>query len=245
MATTPARLVLDRPRSRGYYAGMAIAFVATILAGFSRRYYAQIAGPEPIALIVHLHAVAFAAWFLLACAQTTLVAAGRTDLHRRLGVCGVVLAPLAVALGALVAIHAARHGWNPGHAFRDPLAFMAVGLIDVVLFAGFVVAGFLYRHRTEVHKRLMVLASVSLLWAAITRLPSFAGARAPTPIELAALFALLAAFAFSGPLYDLLSRRHVHAFELAGGAMIVGGRLIARNISTTEAWQRFAAWLVG
>jgi hypothetical protein len=224
---------------------MALAFVVTICAGFSRRYYEQVAGPAPIAPVVHLHAAAFAAWFLLVCTQTALVAAGRADLHRRLGLCAVVLAPFAAALGALVAIHGARHGWNPGGVFPDPLAFMALGLTDVVLFASFVAAGLCFRRRGEVHKRLMTLASVSLLWAAITRLPSFAGERAPEPIETAALFGVLAAFAFSGPLYDFLSRRRVRAFEVAGGVLIVGGRLVARGVSMTDAWHLVAARLVG
>jgi hypothetical protein len=245
MATTLTQIAFDRPRSRAYFTGIAVAFIVIVVAGFSRRYFTQLAGPAPIALVVHLHAAAFAAWFVLVLTQTALVAAGRTDRHRRLGLCAVVLAPLAIVLGALTAIHGARHGWNPGGAFRDPLAFMALGLVDIALFAGFVTAGFFYRHRSEAHKRLMILASVSLLWAAITRLPSFAGERAPEPLELAGLFGLLAAFAFSGPLYDFFSRRRVRALEVAGGALIVGSRPLARTVSTTDAWHAFAGWLVG
>ena len=42
---------------------------------------------------MHLHSVVFSAWLLVFIAQTRLVAAQRVDLHMKLGVAAVVLAP--------------------------------------------------------------------------------------------------------------------------------------------------------
>jgi hypothetical protein len=216
-----------------------------VLAGFSERYHAQLTGTVPVPTVIHWHAAVFGAWFVLVLAQTTLVAAGHSAVHRRLGVAAVVLAPAAIAIAALTTVEAARHGANPGNIFANPRAFMALGFVDLVLFTGFVTAALVSRRRPELHKRLMILACVILLWPAITRLPSFAGTRPLEPLEFAALLSLLALFALSGPLYDLLSRRRVHAIEIVGGCLIVAGRPIARFIGTTSAWQSFAGWLIG
>lgn len=44
--------------------------------------------------IIHLHAAVFTSWLVVLVIQTTLVLRGRTAVHRRLGVAGVVLAAL-------------------------------------------------------------------------------------------------------------------------------------------------------
>jgi hypothetical protein len=50
--------------------------------------------PEQVAAarrIIHLHGAVFSCWILLLVAQTSLVSAGRIDIHRRLGVAGFSL----------------------------------------------------------------------------------------------------------------------------------------------------------
>ena len=58
--------------------------------------------------------------------------------------------------------------------FPDSLAFMVVGLSDILVFSIFVGTGLYYRRRPEVHKPLMLLATVgdSCGWAD-TRLACF------------------------------------------------------------------------
>src|SRR4051794_39857328 len=86
----PAPLV--RRRDRRFYSGMALVITAIVFAGFYRTFYLSpwLQGPALSPLRI-LHGAAFSAWILLFVAQTTLVAAGRTDIHRRLGVAGAVL----------------------------------------------------------------------------------------------------------------------------------------------------------
>ena len=78
--------VAVRPTRRRFYVGIAIAIVITVFAGFSRSYYLRtFYHTTPLAGLVHLHGVIFSSWVLLFLGQSTLVAAGRTALHRRLG----------------------------------------------------------------------------------------------------------------------------------------------------------------
>jgi len=67
--------------------------LATVFVGFARTYY--LAGMVHATLpsaIIHFHGAAFSCWILVLVAQTSLVAAGRVDIHRRLGVFGFLLA---------------------------------------------------------------------------------------------------------------------------------------------------------
>jgi hypothetical protein len=180
----------------------------------------------------------FSAWILLFVTQSTLVAAGRTDVHRRLGVAGAVLVPVMIVLGCLTAVRGARDGWNPGGPYPDSLAFMVVGLADILVFSAFVTAGLWYRRRPEVHKRLMLLGTVGgLMWPAITRMPYVAG----RPILM---FALLTILVLASAVRDLLVRTRVHPVSLWGGLLILAAFPIRVAIGLTSAWHGFAAWLI-
>jgi len=226
----------DRRHERIFYMGMASAILLAILTGFGASSFRKTA---PFSALVYLHASVFTVWVLLFLAQTALVAAGHTRLHRRLGVAGGVLAGLMIILGLATAIHGARNGHNPGGPYPDALAFLVVGLTDIFLFSVFVIASLYCRRRREVHKRLMLLATIGgLLWPAITRLPYVRGRFLP-------MFALLTLFVLAGPAHDLLTRRRVHPVYVWGGLLILASFPIRRAIGLSDTWHRIAAWLTG
>jgi hypothetical protein len=109
-------------------------------------------------------------WFGLFIAQVRLVAARRTDLHRRLGGLGAILLVLILFLGVATAITAARHGVTPAPEV-SPLMFMAIPLADLVVFAALVGVALWNRRRSDIHKRLMLLATLSILTPGIARIP--------------------------------------------------------------------------
>lgn len=191
-----------------FFVGMAIAAATTVFFGFAPTYYLHsftrtavyptgLPVSPSLPALVHVHALVFSAWILLFLVQTTLIAADRVHVHRRLGIAGAVLAPCMVILGVMTAMKGGRDGWNPGGPYPDSLAFMIVGLVDILIFAGFVTAGLYFRRRAELHKRLMLLATVGgLMWPAITRMPYVAG----RPI---AMFALLGALVLATAIRDV------------------------------------------
>jgi hypothetical protein len=231
---------IDSRREHMFYTGMATACLLTILAGFGKSYYFRaFTDASPIPAFVHLHATVFTIWVLLFLTQTALVAVDNIDLHRRLGIAGGVLAGPVVVLGYETALYGARNGWNPGGPFPDSLAFLAIGLTDLLLFSVFIVTALSYRRRPEAHKRLMLLAVIGgLLWPAITRIPYVRG-RAPL------MFGLIVLFVLAGPVFDLVSRRRVHAVYLWGGSLILASFPIRTAIGLSDGWRRFAAWLIG
>ena len=230
-----------RRRERLFYTGMAVAFVVTVFAGFARTYYLRpYFGTPALSPLLHLHGVVFTSWLVLLLVQTALVAANRTRIHRRLGVAGAVLAALMVFVGCVTAVIRAKEGAAPPGA-PSPLAFLTIPLGDMLVFAILVGAGFYFRRRTDVHKRLMLLATIAILPAATARLP-FAFIQEFGPL---AFFGLADLFIVVCLLYDLYTRRRFHRATIWGGLLIVVSHPLRLFVGGTQAWLSFAEWLTG
>ena len=234
--STPA--VRARRRSRLFYVGMAVAITATVFAGFSRSYFlkAYYGGPE-LSRLVHLHGLVFTTWVLFFLAQTTLVAAGKTYIHRRMGVAGAVLAALVVVLGTTTAILRVKGGAAPVPGVSG-LSFLAIPLFDMLVFALLVGAALYFRRRLEAHKRLMTLGMIALTSAPIARLhwPML-------PPGPPTFFGLTDLFIVAMVVHDLATRRKVHPATIWGGLLIVASQPLRLMISGTPAWLAFAGWL--
>ena len=237
MTMTAARSP-DLTSDRIFYTGMAAAMAALVFAGFAPTYYLKgyFAAPA-LNSLMHAHGLVFTAWLLLFFTQTVLVASNRTDIHRKLGVAGAALAAIMLPLGVAVAIQAIRTNHTPPGI--DPRSFLALPFFDLALFAIFIVAGIWLRKQSQAHKRLMLLATIVMLDAAIARLP---GLFALGPI---AFFAIQDLFVLAGPLYDVATRRRVHPAYVWGGLLIVLTQPLRLFISQTTWWLAFGDWLKG
>jgi hypothetical protein len=230
----PSRRVAAGRRTRLFYVGMATAIAILVFAGFSRTYFLKsYFGSPDLSLLLHIHGVVFTTWVLFLLAQTTLVATGRTYVHRRMGVAGAVLAVLLVVVGSLTAILRVKSGSTPVPGVSG-LSFLAIPLFDMLLFAIMVGAALYFRRRLEAHKRLMLLATITLLGAPIARF-HWGG-----PLTF---FALSDLFIVAMLAYDVFTRRKVHPATLWGGLLIVASQPLRLMISETPAWLAFAGWL--
>jgi len=91
---------------RLFFTALARHHVMAVVIGFGRTYYlrAFIPPPEfikPATPLVHLHGMLFSAWIALFMVQTSLVAAGRRDLHMKLGLAGLPLVLSMIVVGDL------------------------------------------------------------------------------------------------------------------------------------------------
>ena len=229
---------------RAFFTGMSVAAVAVVFVGFAASYFLwpilrsthDLAGrpiPPSSPLIVHLHAAGFSAWMLLLVAQTRLVAAGRTDIHRRLGAVAMWLLPLLVITGLMTAVRGARDGWNPGGPFVDALGFMVIPVGDIVVFTALVTAGFVLRRRRETHKRLMLLATVGGLLPPATSRMGVVGL---------GVFALLVLAPAARDFWYRARARWVSLFVALG---ILASVPVRTLIGMSASWRAFAAWIVG
>ncbi len=224
-------------RDRKFFSGMALASLLTVVAGFAPSYFLKghFGGPT-LSPLLHAHGALFTAWMVLFLVQSLLVAAKRTDLHRRLGFAAGLVAVAMPLLGAAVAIDAARRGVSPLGA-PSPLVFLAIPLGDIVVFSTLVAAGFAFRRRSEIHKRLMLLATIGLLTPAIARMPLISGGG---PLVY---FGLTDLFVAACLVYDRVTLGRFSRAFLWGGLFLVVSQPLRLAIALTPAWHAFAGWL--
>jgi hypothetical protein len=228
----------ERSRDRWFFSGMAIAALLTVFAGFSKTYYlGRFFGAEPISTLVHTHGVVFTLWILLFVGQTSLIAARRTVIHRRLGAVGAALAVLMLVVGYLTAIEAARLGVTPPGG-PPPLNFLSVPLGTLLAFGILVAAGIHNRGRSETHKRLMLLATIALLTPALAR---FRNLDLPGGPPMAIGGTCLFVLACMG--YDRGAHGKVHPAFLWGGLFLMISLPLRFAIGRTDAWRSIAVWL--
>jgi hypothetical protein len=231
-----------RPSDHRFFSIMSVIVSVTIIAGFWNTYLPKILTSAPLPSIIHVHAAIFTSWLVFFVLQTTLVLNGKTAIHRRLGIAGVVLAALMVVVGIATTLTVTRLGHRgiPGVEFPDPAGFLLLNLNAIFVFAILVAAGWYFRRNAQTHKRLMLMATMSaLVGPGVSRLP-FASGRPPV------IALLVLGFLFTGPIYDLVTRRRVHAAYLWSVPLaFLAVPPIVAQLSASTVWQRVAAMLTG
>lgn len=229
----------SRRRERMFYTGMSIAFLITVVAGFSRTYFLRpYFNTQPLIPLLHLHGIIFSAWLLLLLTQTTLVAANRTRVHRKLGIAGAVLATVMILVGSVTAVIRAKSIEVPPGA-PPPLVFLTIPLGDMLVFAILIAAAFYFRRKTDAHKRLMLLSTIAILPAAVARLP-FDFILSGGPLVF---FGLTDLFIVPMVVYDCVTRGRPHRATVLGGALLIISHPLRLVIGNTAAWLAFANWL--
>ncbi|WP_263410155.1 hypothetical protein [Terriglobus tenax] len=214
----------------------------TVWLGFSKTYYAvgmmTTHLPSPI---VHVHAVVFTLWLMTLAVQIGLVSARKVKLHMSVGLWGFGLAALVVVLGALASRDSLRRGFSPPGSGLSPLTFFVVPMSDLVVFS--VLAGWSYaaRRKPQIHKRLIMLASITLLDAAIGRFP-YTIAPHITPMgQLGVLFSFMVLMM----IYDLVTLKKIHRATWIPAVATLALFLVRIPLAMTPVWMRFAELVRG
>ena len=238
------RAVANRRHEHLFFSGMAIVMALVVLTGFARSFFFTFmwrehdpdASTEPI---YYVHGTLAAAWMLLAVIQPLLIRARRVQWHRRLGWVGAAIAAAVMSSGVYVAFLSAARG--PASPLSPPpLDVLGAIVSGILIFGAFVSLAVVYRRNGPVHKRLMYLATVNLLQAAIVRIPwSFVHSAGPWTT-------FFMAYAFIIPLiiWDLGALGRIHASTLWCGFGLIISLPIRIWLSETSAWSGATQWVV-
>ena len=222
---------------RLFYTGMAVTAALVVLVGFAPTYYLRsTVSRGTLPALLQAHGALFSAWIVLMVVQATLIARQRTDVHRALGWVGAALAALVATAGVTAGLATARRE-AAGGLDEAARAFLTIPMFSMVVFAGLVAAAIVCRRRPQAHKRLMLLATISILDAPIARWPG-----APGALGVSLLVDLFVVVAMA---YDFLSRRRVHPAYIVGGAIIAGNQALRDVVGRSDAWQAVARALIG
>ena len=112
--------------------------------------------------------------------QTLLVSAGRTDIHRRLGLIGAWLVAAMIPTALVVAVLGVGRPLTAAPGV-SPLSWLAVPLLEVPVFSTLIITALFKRRDSATHKRLMLLAMMDLLRPSLGRLLPLLGAGGHCP----------------------------------------------------------------
>lgn len=232
------------PAERHFYAGMAWLFVIVAICGFAPRSFAILTGAlRSPPFVVHLHAAVMASWVALLALQASLSLVGRMDLHRRWGLASLVIAPLVLTM--LITVTVARQNAaaaTPAGPVVNNILFLQIR--SILLFPTFFVWG-LRARRTDpqMHKRMMLLATLNLLDAAIARmgwLPYNEFPRSYLAVHLYLLLLMVPAL-----LHDQLRLGRIHRAWLWGLGLMLPWVIATELVWGTHWWRTFGPKLVG
>lgn len=232
-----------------FYFYMALSCIAVAFLGFAPTYFVPMAaGKLPPMPVVHFHGLLFFAWTLYFAFQSWLAASGQVIRHRTMGMIGVSLATAMVISGFLVAVNAMKRSAAIGMTDQG-IAFAIVPLSGMLFFAVVFALAIAYVRQKEIHKRLMLLAGISLLDAAVARwfLTFLAprGAIGPPPVPVTIPPAFVAYLLLVAAIvYDWRTRGRPHPVYVYGGIALVAVKLLNWPLSATAAWHSLAGGIL-
>jgi hypothetical protein len=240
--SNPARLL---------YAAFALLILVITFVGFQLFYLHGKAYPgrdiPALALpLVATHGVLMSSWIVLFLVQPLLIVSANRQRHMALGKIGAVLAVAVVVVGLIVPVMVTRHGPEFPLWGLNRRQFMAIPMISILVFGAFVTVGVWFRRRPDIHRPMMLLATLSILGAATDRIgavhdlyaDSFWG-RVFGPF----FPSLLIGAAFLA--IKWLLTRSSDRWYAAGFAVLVAICAMIMQLATTGIWFRFASFLAG
>lgn len=256
LSGTPRAGVIDR----WIYVFTAASFIVITLTGFIPDSLAKIAAVQagerpPFPLVLHMHAVLMGSFLLLLLAQTTLMATGKCEFHRRLGIAAFVLAPALVLVGFILVPTIYHQAWNAAQTAqpetREKLQqivlvrdnIMLLQLRIGILFPLFLLIGLRARGTNAgIHKRMMILATAMALPAAIDRITWL-----PTSFPVSPLATDLYTLLAVSPMFvwDLIRNRRIHEAYLIWLAVNLPFAVAVHGLWGSQSWHSIAPQLMG
>lgn len=223
----PAAPGLRRPLS--LFAWLQLYMAAVVFAGFAPSFYLKPERALAMDPVIHVHAGVMTLWILFMALQGVLPARGHVRLHRRLGWAGAAIAAGVMITGAMITVKGVHDGWDP-FKLGSGEAFAAIPFRDLATFATFFLVGLATRKSApDAHKRMMTLATLSVIPAGLARLAAFVPEVGIVALNHAPIAAMIA--------YDLVTRRRVLTSTWLGSAFLVAATPVCLAMAKTAWWQ--------
>jgi hypothetical protein len=226
-------------RSRAYLI-VAFALAAWCAIGFARTFYLRHwFNVPPITTLLVLHGAFFTAWFALFVIQARLIYRQNYQTHKQIGIAGAVLAGLIVISGLATAVVSASATRPRAMGLTSP-QFVVFPTLAILMFGGFVAAALYWRRTPNLHRRLMMLAMISVLGPPTGRVVSLVGVQGNFLLVQSTVTALFVAACLVA---DWVKHRTVHPLYSIGGTLIVLSWPLRAMLARTPAWEAVGNWM--
>jgi hypothetical protein len=180
-------------------------------------------------------------WLALLTSQVLLIRHQKVLMHRKRGIAGAFLAIAVVLVGIWAAL--AFEGALMATAERRP-HFLAIEWSNIIEFASLTTAAVILRHQPSAHKRLILLATLSLTPAAFNRAvgkpflhPLLGSGVWQTWVQI---FVLTDLMVLGIGVYDWRSRGRLHPAWVLGALWMLAGQLTASWLFYNPTWKAIA-----
>ena len=237
MAAKPMTIRASTHRRFYFYAVLGASII--VFVGFAPSYFLKgFFGAPPLYPLLHFHGFIMTSWFVLFATQSWLIETHRVRLHRRLGIFGALLAATILIVGAAVVTINAREGRVPPAAPIPVVMFLSYA--NLMAFGVLVGAAIYFRGRREFHRRLMLVATLNLLPAAIGRIPlDFIQSGG-----LLTVFGLPDLFIVGCVAYDTLRHRRLNMAFALGALFSIVWPALGIVLGGSSAGSIFATWVL-
>lgn len=217
----PSTIAAERGRN-GFARGMALAMLLLVLVGFSPTFFLRIFFNVPdIPPYLLVHGAVSTTWFVLFFVQAALVSRRRLDLHRYLGIAGAIIGLCVLASGIQTCINLVPRLLAAGVDLEANMArynfIVSANFSAFIVFPTLLSLALYFRRRPHLHRRLMLLTSISILGPAAMRVASWFG-----DVPNVVLAALILSFLLALIVNDIVTQRRPHFVSLAGIAFMFG-----------------------
>ncbi len=237
--------VQARSRDR-FFLAMSGLLLLLLLVGFSRTLYLRLFFEvPPIPSYLHIHGATVTAWFVWLVVQASLVNVNRIDVHRRIGILGAVIGAAVIPAGLMATLQFVQRLPEIGLPFEQASWFITwivwANFHMLLGFVAFLATALMLRRRTDIHKRLMLLATISLMPPPLARSAQNLG----WMLEQETTFVTVTWLLLLVPIliYDLATAKRIHPATAIGGLcflLVVFGPIL---IAGTDFAQNFVRGL--
>lgn len=229
-----------------FLAFVAICWLGTVM-GFAPAVIARFTGQADYkaSIVLQVHAFAYPGWLVLLTLQVFLIRLKRPALHQLLGLGALALIPVMAVTGVWAEIHSQRF-YGP----EDPLtqSFFIIPLFYTAAFVILAGLALLERKDSAAHKRLILLATATIVGAAYTRW-WFEAIEAVTGDGffgmIANTFTPFWLMAGAAVIYDWATRRQVHRVYLIALPLMAASHLAVSAIYQSDWWRPVSRAMTG
>ncbi|WP_133468569.1 hypothetical protein [Paraglaciecola marina] len=218
-----------------YYLVISALILIIPLLGFNTYFSGLFNGAKDSTQLIHTHVILYFGWIFLYFSQALLPSLGHHKLHIYLGKISIIYLIILVIDGLLMTFEGFIIRIEKGEVENAKL-FLLQPLTDMIVFPALVMAAICFRKRVEIHKRLMLIATLMLTIAGIVRIKFII---IPGGNLLLWLSPVLLSM-----LYDYHKKKVIHPVYVFGILLFTLMYIRMRLIIHTPFWDAFSGWMV-
>ncbi len=229
--------MLNKRILSNFYSGMGLLLVALAIGGFTVATILRGNSPLDFPLYVHLHGFIYLSWLALFVFQANLIGQKSYRLHRRLGYLSVLIVSGMIITGVMMINFAYQRGISPipNTTVQQFLVYPAMDLVGLL---GFYLIGVINKHKAELHKHCMLIATIAIMDPALGRI---AEASHIPPLGLLLHFGLVGLVMR----HDRNTTGAIHIISWLGLLFVLVRVISLFTVGATEAWETMINQLFG